>query len=151
EPVPVVAKPEPEPTPLAATAEAPVSNILLRQLEDQAFAEAYLHCEACDSFGNTISGVNVRHSEQVTALGPSPQIERRLAPTSTSHMNPALLATSCITFGTDGEVCEHAGAANHPLNRGKLLEKPKRPEHPNATRQQMLNAILRDVSIGWSR
>ena len=169
-PAPVTAEvsvqPKPQPTPEPETfAPRQLSSLEQKQLEDAAFASAYLRGEATDSLGNSISG-NAKFPTlgKQTALGPiEPQFNA--PPSTTAHMVPELAGGTPMT-GTDGEPVMHAGSDNHPLNCERTYElfrkpgqpsyadlhsiKPKLP-HPNANRQAYLDAIWIDIRNGWSR
>lgn len=124
----------PEPAPVL-----PLPNVEQRFESDLHFAHKYLQGEVCDSFGNSISASSAHR----TALGPEPPIEHRPVPTTTSHMDQRLLPNMNQPS---------ADSLEHPLNKNfKGLESPPKPVHPNYTRQQLLNVILRDVREGWSR
>ena len=108
--------------------------------------------EVTDTAGNSSSG-NERWPSKgfVSLIGPlEPKPKKKFD--SAEHMNPALIGTSHPVRGIDGELIAHAGSNNHPLVAlGRKDEPAPKPRHPNQTRQELLNAIWRDVRNGWSR
>ena len=151
--VTVTVRPEPSATPSVAHPEPTPpsgvrspSNVDAKLESDFHFAHRYLSGHATDSFGNKIDGTNSKYSEPYTILGPHPQVERRPVPTTTSHMNPALVG------GRPLPGVAHAGDMSHPLLKGfNGIEKPQRPQHPNLSRNQLLNLIIDDIKRGYSR
>jgi hypothetical protein len=151
-PVLEIAPAAPVPTPeLAPTfALAPLGPVELRREADERFAQDYKRGEVADSAGNTINGTNERWPTKgiQSLLGPmKPKPKEKFS--CDAHMT---LQNRPTMIGVDGESVLHAGSDNHPMQQGRtnVGAKPK-PQHPNQSRQDMLNAIWADIGREYSR
>lgn len=91
-----VTAPEPEPAPTSEpepVPQRPLSNVDLRMIEDQIFADHYKQGLVTDSSGNTINGTNEKYPNvgPVTLLGPREPQQKPKA-SGTVHMDPRLVA-----------------------------------------------------------